>query len=210
MSSQKVLLFAAAALLTAGCGLPRSGVPSEKIRFSVTEPARQHNDLASLVYQAAQTLGERAVYLDKPRPIIAATIVTVDDLEQSSTFGRLVSQLVANRIEQRGYLVRDVTYMRALALKPGTGELVLTREALKTSEQVNAQAVIAGTYAVAGEEIYLNLRLLNAGNGEILASADAVIPLNDNTYPLIARDRGAVRKTTFEQFEAEVRKSQDN
>jgi hypothetical protein len=38
---------------------------------------------------------------------------------------------------------------------------------------------------VSGEEICLNIRLLKAKIGEILSSADVVIPLNRNTAPLV-------------------------
>ena len=141
--------------------------------------------MASLVYLAAQTLGEHAEILDKARPIVITTIASIDDLNKSSTFGRLASELVADRIAQRGYLVRDVRYAGALTLEPKTGELVLSREASKVSACIDAQAVVAGTYAVAGSEIYLNLRLLRADNGELLSSTDAVIPLDDNTRPLV-------------------------
>jgi hypothetical protein len=76
-------------------------------------------------------------------------MVSVDDLNQSSTFGRLASQLISNRLSQQGYLVQDATLMRALVVRPETGEIVLSRDARNLSGSVHAQAVVAGTYAVA-------------------------------------------------------------
>ena len=138
------------------------------------------------MYLGAQAMADRAGMLAKDRPIVVATMVSVDDYNHSSTFGRLASQLIANRLSQRGYLVRDVTYMRALAVQPGTGQIVLSQEAVRASDAVNAQAVVAGTYAVGGNELYLNMRLLKADSGEILSSADVVIPLTHNTEVLLA------------------------
>jgi hypothetical protein len=97
--------------------------------------------------------------------------------------------------------------MRGVTLQR-SGELVLTREASKVSAEVNAQAVIAGTYAVAGKEIYLNLRMLNAGSGEILSTADAVIPLNDNTMVLVTHVFSPQHQLRYDQFEELARNGQ--
>jgi TolB-like protein len=152
----------------------------------VAEGPPQPADLGDLVYLAAQRLAERAGALAKDRPIVVTTIVSINDLHQSWTFGRLASELVGDRFVQRGYLVKELAYTRALTIEPATGELVLSRDAAQVSASVNAQAVVAGTYAVGGNEIYLTLRLIRADNGDILSSADVVIPLDNNTEPLLA------------------------
>jgi len=108
-----------------------------------------------------------------------------DDFSQSSTIGRLASQLISNRLSQRGYLVRDITVMRGLDVESSTGELILSRDASKISTSFNAQAVVAETYAVAGHEVYFNIRLLKPDDGTILSSADVVIPLDRNTDKLV-------------------------
>jgi TolB-like protein len=70
-------------------------------------------------------------------------------------------------------------------LRPETGELVLSREASQVSASLNAQAIVAGTFVVAGTEIWLNVRLLKAEDGQILSSVDMEIPLDLNTRPLL-------------------------
>lgn len=211
-----VIAIAALAGLASGCASYWGEGLRNPEKASVASPGVQSSDLGSLVYRAAETLGDRAELLDKTKPIVVATVVSVDDLERSSTFGRLASQLIANRIQQRGFLVRDVTYMRALELRSDTGEMTLTREARKLSTQIRAQAVVAGTYAVAGHQIYLNIRLLNADSGEIISSADAVIPLNDNTDALfesreragfITLDQYEQNRSTHKQMSPEKKKS---
>ncbi|MGA0601306.1 FlgO family outer membrane protein [Caulobacter sp. KR2-114] len=152
---------------------------------SALGPPGDRTDLGDLVYLGAQALVERAGVLDRDRPIVVTTMVSIDDFSRSSRFGRLASQLVSNRIAQRGYAVRDVNYMGALMVRPETGELALSRDASRISSQVNAQAVVAGTYTVAGREIYLSMRLIRAEDGMVLSSADVVIPLDHNTEPLV-------------------------
>src|SRR6185503_20014452 len=143
-------------------------------------------DLGQLVYLAAQTAAERAGMLSKDRPIVVATIVSIDNFNQSSRFGRLASQLISNRLTQRGYRVKDITYMRALEVRPETGELALSRDASRLSTSANAQAVVTGTYAVGGQGVYLNIRFLKPDDGEVLSSADVEIPLDANTWKLAA------------------------
>lgn len=205
---RSIVCLAVGVIAAVAAGCASGGSEPKANAASVSHPADHKTDLATLVYLAAQTLGDRAEALDKARPIVVSTIVSVDNLEHSSTFGRLASQLVANRLQQRGYLVKDATYMRALEFKPGTGELVLTREAAKVGTAVNAQAVVAGTYAIGGREIYLNLRLISAANGEMISSADVVVPLNENTSALFGPDAPIEKQITLDRFMELARKSE--
>ena len=176
------VLSLALAATSASAGSRAEGVSAAPQNLG---PPGGETSLGDLVYLAAQAMADRAGVLAKDRPIIVSTVVSIDDLSQSSTFGRLAAQLVANRLTQRGYLVRDVTYMRALTVQPTTGEMVLSREASKISSVTNAQAVVAGTYAVGGREIYLSLRMLRADNGELLSTADVVLPYDHNMEDLL-------------------------
>ena len=180
-----LLPVAVSSLLVAGCmtdsqSSPPPGGPSTQSSTS------GDGELGRLVYLAAQTAAERAGVLSKDKPIVVTTIVSVDDYSRSSTFGRLASQLISNRLSQRGYRVKDITYTRALEVVPGTGELTLSRDASRLSTNANAQAIVAGTYAVAGQGVYLNVRFLKPDDGEVLSSADVMIPLDSNTWKLAA------------------------
>lgn len=148
-------------------------------------------EVGQLVYRGT----DRLIANMRPRPgnagiltpvdqVIVSTIVSVDDLDQSSTFGRVASQLVLSRLSQLGYQVRDVTYMRGLEISEA-GERMLSRDARRLSKDYNAGAVVAGTYAVSGQTIILNLRLLNAADGALISSSDVVLPLNLDTWPLV-------------------------
>jgi hypothetical protein len=149
-------------------------------------PPRDPAEMANLISFAAQTIVDRAGMLSKDQPVVVTTMVSMDDLSKSSTFGRLAEQLIADRITQRGYSVRDAAYVGALTVRPGTGEMVLSRDAVKIGAGVNAQAIVAGTYAVAGHAIYLSIRLIKPDDGVLLSTADVVIPLDSNTAPLVA------------------------
>ena len=184
MKSAATICVLIMALATAGCMADSESTPGPGAPISNA----QNNDqgLGELVYLGAQTAIERAGMLAKDRPVVVTTMVSIDDYKQSSTFGRLASQLISNRLSQRGYMVRDVTYLRAVQVIPGTGEVAISREAAHLFGSTNAQALVTGTYAIAGEEIFLNIRILKPDDGQVLSSADVTIPLNYDTRQLIA------------------------
>lgn len=175
----KSLMLALALSSLAGCSTPTY--------------AERPRDLGGLIYMGADRMLDRASGLAANKPIIIATTVNVDDLNASSTFGRLTSQLVSSRFSQRGFTVMDVTYTGGLMMSDG-GEMVLSREARRVAVEHDAQAVVAASYAVGGEKIYVNLRLLRAADGRLMSATDLVVPLDVDTHqmlltgqPLLAR-----------------------
>ena len=145
--------------------------------------------MGDLVYGAAEKLLvqlKQEHYVDPSHPIIVTTMVDVNDLTRSSTFGRESSQLILSKLSQGGYLVRDVTFMHVLDIKPETGEMVLSRDAQRLSHDFGAQAVVVGTYAVGGDYIYLNIRMLDAASGSAIGSADVAIPRDHDTTPMVS------------------------
>ena len=82
--------------------------------------------------------------LDRKAPILVTSLVNVDDLKSSSTFGRLLGDQASNRLVQRGYVVKELRLGNSLVVREGTGELILSRDAQKISRQVSAQAILAG------------------------------------------------------------------
>ena len=177
------LLLAAALCLPSGSVALAEGWNSKPV--PVTQGYGSLDMLGGGVYQAAETLSAQSPELGKDRPIIVTTMVSIDDLNQSSTFGRLTSQMIANRLTQLGYLVKDITYTRGLELKPGTGEIALSRDVSKVGNLTNAQSVVVGTYAIGGTLIYLNIRMLKADTGQVLSSFDLTFPLDVNLTTLV-------------------------
>lgn len=176
---KSLLALGTVSMLVTGCITP----PSQQAQSSASTPSLSQpphklaqNNLPSLIYLAAQTLVDRAEGLARDKAIVVTTIVSVDDLKTTNTFSKLASEMIASRIQQRGFLVRDVTYTHAITVSPETGELALSRDPSRVKAFADAQAVVAGTYAVAGNMVYLNLRLIDASTGKRISSADAVIP----------------------------------
>lgn len=86
----------------------------------------------------------------KTRPVIVASLVSVDDIHKSSTFGRMSAEIIANRFSQLGYPVKELKMnQNQIYIKRRQGEFILSRDIQNIATKHDVQAVIVGTYAVA-------------------------------------------------------------
>jgi len=87
--------------------------------------------------------------LSMARPIIVASLVSVDDVHKSSTFGRMSAEIIASRLSQHGYNVKEMKMnQNQIYIKTREGEFVLSRNMQDIASKHNVQAVVVGTYAV--------------------------------------------------------------
>lgn len=157
------VLLLAAGLLTSGC------------TTAYVTPDRGVSDADSLIdldYQAAQLMLDRMTYtLDKSRPILVASFVNVDRLEESSTLGRMAAEHFGNYLMLKGYRVQELKLRKNLYVKQDGGEFLLTREAASLVSQHNAQALVVGTYGVGERNVYLSSRTLST-DGMVISAVD--------------------------------------
>ena len=163
----------------AACGSP-STEGSNQSSYDQRRPITSYQDkgLHGMVNRAAEHLARSGLSRgQKGDPVIVASVVNIDHLESSSTLGRLAAKQVSGRLVRMGYNVREVNFRNTLAVREGTGELMLTRDLKHLSEEAGAQAVVTGTYAIGGETVAFHLNMVRASDGTILASSDFVVPL---------------------------------
>lgn len=138
-------------------------------------------------YIAAESLAKASkIPLDKSAPIIVATLVNIDNLEQSSTLGRVVSEQISSKLANMGYMLKEVKLRGTLFVESATGELLLSRELKDISVSQKAQAVVVGTYSDAGQYVYLNIKLVDV-DGTILSGYDYAIPANSINKSMLGR-----------------------
>jgi len=148
-------------------------------------PAPRAAGLIFSSYGAVDRLIENSqVALDPAKPILVTSLVALDDFNQSSSLGRLIGEQMASRFVLSGYSVVEVTLRKDLLVTQGGGQFMLSRDVKDISRLNSAQAVVVGTYAVAEEDIFLNLRLIRAGDGKILAAHDFTIRNDRNISSL--------------------------
>lgn len=149
------------------------------------------NLLARETYRAADRMMNQSRKVARNTPVLVGTINDIDRLETASTFGRVIQEQVSTRLTQRGYNVTELKLRNSLNIKQGlinpseSGEFMLSRDLEALKGEHKTAAVITGTYTAAGEEVMVNLKLLDVATGRILGSTDYSVTLDSNTRKLI-------------------------
>lgn len=134
------------------------------------------NAFVAANYRAADALALqlRGKLLDD-KPLIMATLVNIDALEQTSMLGRLVSEQLSTRLAQGGMKMLEMKLRNSVYLKRGQGELMLTREIGDVASAHNAQAVVVGSYAETREAVFINVKVIQPTTNLVLAGHDYVL-----------------------------------
>lgn len=147
--------------------------------------------ILSANYKAADSLLKKLpAELAKDSPILVASFVNLDDLNDSSTFGRVVSEHFASRFKQGGYTTMEMKLRTKVFIKAGLGEFMLSRELAEIGIKHRARAVAVGTYAVASKRVYLTTRVVNVSDGSVLSSYDYDIPITFDVFKMLLKGKG--------------------
>lgn len=127
---------------------------------------------------AAQA-GKTGFDIRPPSTLVIASLVDLDDLNRSSTLGRVISEQVSATFTKTGYQMRELKLGRSIYVRH-QGELMLTREVRELARVHDAQAVVLGSYATSREHLYVNLKVVRPENNVVLAAHDYVLPMGKN------------------------------
>jgi len=174
-----ILLVAFSLSIVGGCATSSDDI--------AVRPIVQDANLVDANYKAADALLARAPWLKERRePLLAATFVDINNLDVSSGLGRVIGEQLGSKFAQQGFTVVELKMRNNIFIKEGSGEFALSRSIREISQSHNAAAVIAGTYAVARQSVYVQARLIRAIDNLILGSYDYVLPLGPDAKALLA------------------------
>lgn len=123
--------------------------------------------------------------VNKTAGILAATMVNLDNLDQSSSFGRLTMQQIGSRLSQYGYRVMDVRLRADMAIRPD-GEFMLSRDVAQLMQSnYGAEAVLVGVYSIAGANVYCSVRVLRLSDSAVVAAYEYYLPRRGDTARLL-------------------------
>lgn len=182
MQGEKLFVAAAcsAVLALAGC----SDTPQKK-----PDPTWEQAGSSPLIhanYKAADfLLAGLPSAVGRTQPLIIATVVNIDNLDQSSTLGRLTSEHLSARFTQAGFRMIELKYRNSVYVKRSQGELMLTREINELAQSHDAQAVIIGTYGQSNDFVFINLKVIQPATNIVLAVHDYALPLDGSIRALL-------------------------
>lgn len=105
-----------------------------------------------------------------PGPIGVTTFVNIDDLYNSSTFGRMIGEQLISELTMRGFDVIELRHSDALQFIDSAGEFAMSREFRAVRPERNLSAVVVGTYVVSPVRVYLNTRLVDPATSLVLSA----------------------------------------
>lgn len=139
--------------------------------------------------------------------VAVSTFVSLDNLYATSSLGRYLGEQLLSTLQQAGLEVIEVRKTPGMMVSPYHGEYALSRSMDEIGLVQEAQAVVVGTYAVAGQEVFVNARLLRNADNRVLSSASLVLPIDGMTANLLANESmpasTRTAQVTIRQFQEE-------
>ena len=124
--------------------------------------------------------------------LIFTTLVNLDDLHQTSKFGRAMSESMATRLFQHGYGVVELRKTANVMVQANNGEMVLSRDAARLAKQYEANAIVAGTYSLTPKTVIINVKLLDVHSDAVMSVAGMELERSSAINYLLAEQVGLV------------------
>ena len=150
----------------------------------------QGSVLLALNTQAGDVLnGQLMLRTGSGSPVLATSMVNLDDLDQSSPFGRLCMQQVGSRLAQHGFKIVEVRLGDELRMEKKAGEFMLTRDSMRLlSKSHNAHAVLTGVYSEGQDRVFMSVRVVRLQDSAVLAAYEYYMPKSSDTKRLMGAD----------------------
>ena len=116
---------------------------------------------------------------------LPSAFVNLDNFNESSTLGRLVSEQLFYEFNQRGFPIREYRMQDSIQVRPREGEFALSRELGSLSVHSPGSVVIVGTYSGDRQAMFINARLVRPSDGRVLRTANLVLEGNPLTSRLM-------------------------
>jgi len=121
----------------------------------------------------------------KSYPVIVTSFVSLNDLDKSSVFGRMMAEKLLHFMNKNGFNVVEIRRSQDLFIKKEVGEMILTRDISELAEITKAKSVLAGTYVATADALIINVRLIDINTPRILSSYSYEVAMTDEVESLL-------------------------
>lgn len=125
-----------------------------------------------------------------PGPIGVTTFVNLDDMESTSSFGRVCSEQLLSELAMKGYEVVELRKGEALEFVQDKGEFMLSRSPALVKRTHSLGAILVGTYTSSEDRVYLNVRLIDPRSAMVLSAGSAEMERTDEIARMLRRGKG--------------------
>lgn len=120
---------------------------------------------------ALQLTANLRINLDADSRVLMTSLVNIDDLYETSRFGRTMTESLATRMFRFGYGVIEIRKAADVMIKNRKGELMLSRDTEKLADQQAVDAILTGTYALTPTTVIVNIKMLEAASHDVISVA---------------------------------------
>lgn len=118
-------------------------------------------------------------------PIVVTTFVDVNNLYDTSAFGRILTEQLISELSMRGFNVIELRLADALQIMHDKGEFGLSRDMAILKKDHKISTIVTGTYAVSPDRIYLNARLIDPKTSLITSVGSVEMAKSDEISRLV-------------------------
>ncbi|MDR2893658.1 MAG: hypothetical protein LBV80_11380 [Deltaproteobacteria bacterium] len=118
--------------------------------------------------------------------ILTASLVELENLDKSSSFGQTSSQQIGSRLSQHGFKVLESRLADELTLHKTNGEFMLTRESARLlSREHDAHAVMLGVYSETAHRVFVSVRVVRLYDNAVMAAYEYYLPKSDDVAAML-------------------------
>ncbi len=144
-------------------------------------------------------------YDPEMKSLVVTTFVDMDDLSQTSRFGRYASERLVHEMHRAGYRVFEIRQSKNIEILEEKGEFHITRKSAELLNRYRSDAVIVGTYTCVNGELTLHARMLERDTSRVVSVAALSFHMNEDPYTeeLLGTGRKPGFVVSIDQMEAE-------
>lgn len=143
----------------------------------VYEPiVTRHSRIPSGLYKSgiifvADQLERNVAPEEKKKSTVITSFTSLDNLVDTSAFGRLVGENLMHELYVRGWQINDIRLSRDLIIN-GEGEFAMSRDIKRLRSSVPAANIVTGSYTTSADGILLSVRVIDFETGQVISSAE--------------------------------------
>ena len=170
--------------------------------FFYIYPNFKESEIEEAVNEIAnQLLSNIKTSTQKNYKIIMTSIVNLDNLSKTSTFGRVLSEALIDELHIRKFHVLDFR-TQDLIIVNKNGEFSLTRDQSRLTDEIPYGLILVGTYSkLSDNKVLINIRIVDNNSFDVLSTAK--ISMNIKNCKLIDNCPKITNKKIIKKIEIE-------
>lgn len=123
--------------------------------------------------------------------VAVTSFVDLKKLTRTSSFGRYLAEQLTSEFQHQGFSVIEIRKSTSIAVQEKRGEYGLSRNPDSIPPEIQARAMVTGTYTIAGDHIMVNAKVIDSKTSQLLSSATTLFPKNNLADLLLADSASA-------------------